>query len=114
MANSSFINNFRDMMSDEIIAVPVQVDSHNEETIIGDEIPIKCYIEGGNKLVRDAAGQQVVSSLLCLLDDVYGLTAADFRFKIPERYGNASWIKAITIDVITDEMGPVCEEVRLP
>lgn len=84
----------------------------------GDGIIYPARYEGGPRMVRNAAsGQEVVSSLLILINGV--LVSHDvsvMRFTIPANpfTPHITEIQAIRIDPVSDETGVISAEIYLP
>lgn len=68
-------------------------------------VQVKCFIEGGNKMVRNAKGDTVVSTVTLIFD---GTTQAQ-GFALNDRFTLPSGAKyrPITVDTAYDERGNV-------
>lgn len=78
---------------------------------------LRCHIEGSAKLVRDAGGNEVVSSHQVYLGSYNDLTVEGFRFQLPSGYpaaADSSGFTAISIGKERDEDGPHHEVIFLP
>lgn len=73
--------------------------------------------EGGPRMVRNREGQEVVSSLLCLINGVLvSHDASIMRFTIPANpfTPHTTEIQAERIDPVSDETGVISAEIYLP
>lgn len=111
----SFIDDFLDMMADEIGVTPGSTNEYGDFTPSGAEVVYRCYIEGSNRLVRDIHGQEVVASHLAVVGARDpGLTVESHRYRLPARYSPNTDLVAINIEIANDEDGACYQTVVLP
>lgn len=96
------------LMLQSITVKPRTAQNSYAEATYGTAVTRTCRIEQTKRLVRDAAGQEVVSSTQVYLDDVYS-TAVTSEVTLPD--GTKPDI--ITVDVHYDEVGPSHEVLYL-
>lgn len=142
MGRHSLLDDLGDMMPDTLVAKPGSTDGFGAWTASGTELSMPCLIEGENRLVRDNAGQEVVSSLQVIVgvtaalieawialgwsgwidagwvsgDDAYPtiLTTTGYRYDLPGRFPQRTDLKAIAIERASDEIGAHHEVVQFP
>lgn len=112
----SFMSDLADLFDSTLIAQPGYVDGAGTWFASGAAQNLPARYEGGPRMVRNGSGQEVVSSLLVLINGV--LTSHDpaiMRFTIPAHFNpQTSEIQAIHIDPVSDETGIISAEIFLP
>lgn len=109
-----FMDDLADMMPDTVTAIPGAHDAYGTFIASGATLALACRIEGAQRLVRDLQGQQVVSTVQVILGSAPGLTVEGYRFNLPARYTPNAAIRAISIEPVSDESGPLYEVINLP
>jgi hypothetical protein len=101
------------LMDATVVAQPGVLDGAGTWLASGGNASYRCRYEGGPQLVRDAAGQEVVSSLLCIVGGV--LVSHDpsiMRFDITSPFQpHRLEVQALRIEPISDETGVIFAEV---
>lgn len=99
-----------------ITAQPGFVDGAGTWFASGANQVLPARYEGGPRMVRTAAGQEVVSSFLVLINGVLvSHDPAIMRFTIPAAYNPLTdEIQALRIDPVSDETGIISAEIYLP
>jgi len=112
----AIVNDLLDLFDAKITMQPGLLDWSGSWLASGANQTLPCRYEGGPRMVRDSSGQQVVSSLLCIVGGMLQATNPSLvRFTIPATFlPQTSLIQAIRIDIVSDETGPICAEVSLP
>lgn len=110
-AYRSIISDLAEFMVHTIIATPITRDAYGDEVSAGAPLNIRCYIEGGRRMVQDFKGAQVVSKLMVVLFGVYGVEDHDYRWTLPAGFGPSTPRRALSVDVFSDENGPHHEVV---
>jgi hypothetical protein len=79
-------------------------------------VNLRAYITGGLKTIRDASGSfSTDSTRQLILEPSPALSPSNSKFTIPEMFATPRVdVKAIAINMISDETGPVYQEVYLP
>lgn len=109
-----FVDEFLDMMSDEVVVTPGFVDGFGKFIASGEVETYPCRIEGQNVTVRDDAGREVKSSVQIIVGDAPTLTTRLHRYTLPIRYLPNEKRVAVAIERESDENGPDYEIVYLP
>lgn len=111
---SDFGSLFADFMPDLLIAQPGTTNAYGDFIPSGSILSIPCRIEGGNRLVRNAQGKEVVSSVQVITGAANDLTVNRHRYTLPARFMPNTSLQAINVIRESDESGPCYEEVYLP
>ena len=111
---STFAAEFADLMPDTVIVTSGYLNSYGDFITSGAILSLPCRIEGTSKLVRDRAGQEVVSSFQIYTDSFNTLSVDRHRFTLPSRFTPRTEVQAIGIDPESDETGPCYEVIYLP
>lgn len=112
----SFMDDLAELFDSTVIAQPGVVDGAGDWLASGGNATYPARYEGGPRMVRNAAGQEVVSSLLILINGVLvSHDASIMRFTIPSTFApHTDTIQAIRIDPVSDETGVISAEIYLP
>jgi hypothetical protein len=93
----------KDLFTDTVLIQPWLRQNANGEGIFGDPVTYHAVIDGQNRLVRDASGQQVVASLAVRLFGAPRVTPKD-RVTLPSHY-TPQRPPILTIETFSDEEG---------
>ena len=108
-------SDWEDMMPDELTCTPGSTDEWGAWTASGTVITPKCRIEGERRMVRDAAGVEVVSSLSAIVSTTVALTVDSYRYTLPSRFPEPrTSIEALAVDLVADEDGAHHVEIYFP
>lgn len=110
----SFMADLAELFPDTITCHPGVLDLRGTWTPSGVPVTLPCYYEGGPRLVRDASGQEVVSSVRAIVKGVPPVRPDTWRFTLPSRYYPHLVVKAITADQHVDELEPIALEIFFP
>lgn len=112
----SFVDEFLDFMPARVTATPGYTNEYGTFIASGAVIAdIPARIEGRRKLVRrEGDAQQILSSVQLYLGAYNGLRVDTHRFSIPSTYTPNTDLTALSVEVVTDETGPIAEVVYLP
>lgn len=82
----------------------------------GTSTTLHAYITGGLKTIRDVSGSfSMVSTRQLILEPSPILSPSNSKFTLPDSFAIPRVdVKAIAINMISDENGPVYQEVYLP
>ncbi len=111
---SSIIADLLDCMPDTLVAQPGTLDETGGFIPSGSALNLQCLIEGEARLVRDASGREVTSSVQCYIGGAFNLTTDKHRYTLPSRFIPNSLLRAISIGKMSDENGAHHEVVMLP
>ncbi len=114
MTESDFAEMFADLMPDTVIVTPGTLDAYGDFIASGQTLSLACRIEGQTRIIRDAAGNEVVSTVQVIIGSYNDLTADKHRYTLPTRYTPRAELQALSIDKESDETGPCYEVVYLP
>ena len=109
-----FIDDFADFLPDTLIVTPGVVNGFGKFIASGSVESYPCRIEGSNRMVRDSAGREVVSTVQVIVGDAPNLTTNLHRYTLPSRFIPSGGRVAIAIERESDEDGPCYEVVILP
>lgn len=113
----TMLTDLADLFADTLTVQVGTLDGFGKFTPSGATVSYDCHIEGRARLVRNAQGQEVVSSTQVYLDEAPGLTVKTHRYQLPARFpsspDSSGWI-AIGIEKEADEAGAHHEVVLLP
>lgn len=113
----SFMDDLAELFDSTVIAQAGVVDGAGDWLASGGNATYPARYEGGPRMVRNAAGQEVVSSLLILINGVLvSHDASIMRFTIPANpfSPHTQNIQALRIDPVSDETGVISAEIYLP
>lgn len=113
----AFMDDLAELFDSTIVAQPGTVDGAGTWLASGANQTLPARYEGGPRMVRNSAGQEVVSSLLVLVNGVLvSHDASIMRFTIPATpfSPHVAEIQALRIDPISDETGVISAEIFLP
>lgn len=112
----SFMSDLLPLFDSTITAQPGYTDGAGTWFASGVPQNLPARYEGGPRMVRSSGGQEVVSSLLCLINGVLvSHDPAIMRFTIPAHFTPlTSEIQAMRIDPVSDETGIISAEIYLP
>lgn len=110
----AFIDDLSEFFNEQVVCTPGALDGFGTFLASGATLALPCRIEGDSRLVRDPNGQEVVSSVQVLVGGYNDLTVEQHRYTLPVRFSPRTDLRAIAIDKVTDEDGPVYEEIVLP
>jgi hypothetical protein len=97
------VDELADMFPDSIsYQAPGTFDGWGDDTPAA-AVSIPCYIEGENKIVRDAQGIEKVSTVQAILAGVFGVKVGGV-FTLPARF-SPNKPEAISIEFVSDEDG---------
>lgn len=106
---ASITADLRDLCTDTVTAFSVSVDGFGKATVTGSNVFTSCRVSGSNKLVRDASGAEVVSTVQALILDEgaadVALGTTGYQYAIPDRYARNTGLEAISVSRVTDENG---------
>ena len=112
------MDDLAELFDSTVIAQPGVVDGAGDWLASGANQILPARYEGGPRIVRNASsGQEVVSSLLVLINGVLvSHDASIMRFTIPANpfSPHIELIQAIRIDPVSDETGVISAEIYLP
>jgi len=112
----AFLDDLLPLFDATIVAQPGFVDGAGTWFASGGSAEYRCRYEGGPHLVRDMSGQEVVSSVLCIVGGV--LVSHDpsiMRFDITSPFQpHRLEVQALRIEPVSDETGVIYDEVYLP
>lgn len=103
-----------DMFPDTLVAQAGSTDAFGAFTASGAAVSHAAQVTGDVRLVRDASGQEVVSSVKVIVAGAPGLTVEGHRYTLPSRFSPGTALQAIRVDHYTDESGPCYETIRFP
>ena len=106
-----------DMYGETVIAQPGYLSGFGSDWVSsGSPLTIPCYIEGGSRIVRDETGREVVSTVQVYLAGIFNLAGhiEEYRFTVPSQWSPNADLRAVVINIASDEDGPAYEEVMLP
>jgi len=112
----SFMGDLAELFDSTITAQPGFTDGAGTWFASGVPQVLPARYEGGPRMVRTGSGQEVVSSLLCLINGVLvSHDPAIMRFTIPAVFTPlTSEIQALRIDPVSDETGVISAEIYFP
>lgn len=112
----SFMSDLAELFDSTVTAQPGYVDGSGTWFASGTPQDLPARYEGGPRMVRAQGGQEVVSSLLCLINGVLvSHDPAIMRFTIPAHFSPlTAEIQALRIDPVSDETGVISAEIYLP
>lgn len=111
----TFIDELRPLMFDKVGVQGGTRDDTGGFVPSGAIQNLDCHIEGGPVRVTDAGGREVVSRYQIYIGDPQVLDERNFQYTLPVRFPEPnSDIRAIRVDVETDEIGPSHTVVYLP
>ncbi len=99
----SLMEGLEEFLVDEITIEPYVSQTGFGDKSYGAPVTLKCRITGKHKIVRNAAGQERVSTVQVLLERPIGVTAKD-RFTLPARF-NLTEPVPVAVRQATDETG---------
>lgn len=109
-----FIDDFDDLLTDSLIAIPGVNDGYGAWVPSGTALTIPCRIEATTRLVTDpSSGREVVTRFSAFTNGYYGLNPETYRYTLPVRYMPSSQIRAYDVIINTDEDGEQFEVVVL-
>lgn len=98
-----------DMFGDVLVAQPGSVDGLGAWTASGSALNPVCHIVAlrGGTLIRDAGGNEVVSSYKVIVgaNPTLGLTVDGHRYDLPSRFSPRTELTALKVDYVSDEDG---------
>ena len=109
------VSDWLDMMPHTVVAQPGAEDHTGAWSASGDPVDLTCRIEGSRELVRNAQGEEVVSSVQLYVGTVAPLLTTDgYRFTLPAaRPKPRTDLEAMAIELVDDEDGPHHQVVYL-
>lgn len=112
----AFLDDLLPLMDATLVAQNGYVDGAGTWFASGASASYRCRYEGGPHIVRNQAGQEVVSSVLCIVGGVLvSHDPATMRFDITSPYApHRTEVQAIRIEPVHDESGVISAEVYLP
>lgn len=125
VAPGDFARDFLDFMPDRVTVTPGVVDEYGAFIASGQDFIIQCRVEGSNRMTRDMAGREVVSTIQIFVGGTYdedteetdctpiGLTEDLHRYTLPSRFNPNSLRTAVTVERNADEDGPQFEVVYI-
>ena len=105
----SLMEGLEEFLVDEITIEPWLSQTGFGEPSYGPPVTLKCRITGKHKTVKDAAGQERVSTVQVLLERAIDATSQD-RYTLPARF-NLTEPEPLAITQATDENGPHHERI---
>lgn len=110
----SFINEFLDMMTQEIVVSSGTLDAFGRFTAVS-TATYPCRIEGRRIMTRDMAGRETLSTVQIYVGDTtIGLTPNLHRYSLPSPWLPSGERTAIAVEPEFDESGPAFCVVYLP
>lgn len=112
----TFLANLLDMMPHELLAQPGYETGSGDFVDSGEVLAIPCQIEGTSDLFRDnRSGREVVASHTAICGEFNSLTVDGFRFTLPDDFPEPRVdLRALKVDPVSDESGPLYEIVIFP
>lgn len=108
----TFISELADMMSDTLSVQPGYNNAYGEFTPSGAVIAVPCRVEAANRLYRNSAGREVISTAQVYCGGVFGLTVEQHRYTLSSDAMPAGrWRVAIVVFPEHDEEGESYEVV---
>lgn len=108
----SFIDEFSDVLADSITVQPGVNNEYGEFTPSGSAFAVACRVEAANRLYRNSAGREIISTAQAYCAGVNGLTVDLHRYALPsdaEPSGRSRVALAVYLE--HDEDGPSYEVV---
>lgn len=110
----TFISEFADLLSDSISVQPGVNNEFGEFIASGAVFAVACRVETANRLYRNSAGREVISTTQVYCGGVYGLTVDLHRYTLPSDTAPTGRGRvAIAVFPDHDELGPAFEVVYL-
>jgi hypothetical protein len=110
-----FLGELADLMPHAVVVTPGVEDAYGEFVASGATFVVSGQVEGELVQVRDALGHEVTASHVIYCGAFYGLTVTLHRYTLPAAFGPPrDLLKAIRVDPVSDESGPLFEVVYLP
>lgn len=108
----TFISEFADMLTDSISVQPGYNNAYGEFIPSGAVIVVPCRVEAVNRLYRNSAGREVISTAQAYCGGLYGLTNDQHRYALPsDAVPSGRNRVAIAVHLEHDEDGPSYEVV---
>ena len=111
---ASIVSDLSDLLGDTLTAQAGSVDFEGVWTPSGSALNLACHLSGDVRMIRDATGQEVVSSVRAVVDTGSALTVDGFRYTLPAGYDPRTDLKAIAVTKARDEDGAHHEVVHFP
>lgn len=114
------LDDLLDLFPDTITVHPGYLDGTGGFIPSGAVASYPAFISGGQRLIRDTDGQEVVSTVFVLVGATPTLTTDRHRYTIPSRFipdGSiipSGQLQAISARKVSDENGPHHEELYFP
>lgn len=110
----SIVDDLLDLFDAEIIVHPGYLDEFGDWAASGAATNLICRFEGESRLVRDALGNEVTSTVQAIVAGYNNLTTHLHRYTLPSRFIPSGSLRAISIDKHSDEDGPLYEAINFP
>lgn len=108
----SFISEFADLLNDSLSVQPGYNNEYGEFIPSGSVITVPCRVEAANRLYRNSAGREVISTAQAYCGGLFGLTVDRHRYALPSDSVPAGRSRvAIAVYLEHDEEGPSYEVV---
>lgn len=79
----NFISEFADMLTDSMSVQPGYNNAYGEFIPSGAVFTVPCRVEAANRLYRNSAGREVISTAQVYCGGVFGLTVEQHRYTLP-------------------------------
>lgn len=113
----SFMDDLAELFDSTVSVQAGRTDGAGDWFASGGNQNLPARYEGGPHLVRSGSGQEVTSSLLCIVNGVLSThDPSKLRFTIPATpfAPQTADIVALHVDPVSDETGVIAAEVYLP
>lgn len=108
----AFIDDFADMLTDTLSVQPGHNNEWGEFIPSGAVLTVPCRVESANRLYRNSAGREVISTAQAYCGGIFGLTVDQHRYALPSDAVPAGRNRvAIAVFPEHDEGGPSYEVV---
>ena len=116
MPDPDFMAELLELMPHELLAQPGFLTGTGGFVESGEVLVIPCQIEGESKMVRDnQTGREVVATHIVYTGEFNSLTVDGFRYTLPSEFPEPRIdLRALRVDPVSDEDGPLYEVVSFP
>lgn len=107
-----FISEFADMLTDSLSVQPGYNNAYGEFIASGAVVAVPCRVEAVNRLYRNSAGREVISTAQAYCGGLFGLTVDQHRYALPsDAVPTGRNRVAVAVHLEHDEEGPSYEVV---
>ena len=108
----TFIDDFEDLLTDSISVQPGTNNEFGEFVPSGAVFAVPCRVEAVNRLYRNSAGREVISTAQAYCGGLFGLTVDLHRYALPsDAVPSGRSRVAVAVHLEHDETGPSYEVV---